>query len=103
MDVDTFRTLLRPPGQRLLELVAPADVPDDAAALALGSRLRRDHPPDLVAAALTQASLRQKARRKFGADADVMYFTPDGLEQATGSLVAGHRARRFVDRGRVAD
>jgi SAM-dependent methyltransferase len=101
MDVETFRALLRPPGQRLLRLVIEGV--EDSTALTLGSRLRRDHPPELVAAALTQAALRRKARPKFGPDADIMYFTPAGLEQATGSLVAVHRARRFAGRGRVAD
>ena len=54
------------------------------------------HPPVLVAAALTQARLRVRAAAKFGADADRMYFTPQGLEQSTRASVAAHHATRFA-------
>jgi SAM-dependent methyltransferase len=49
-----------------------------------------------VAAALTQAALRLRGREKFGELAERMYFTPDGLEQATRLRVAEHRAARLV-------
>jgi hypothetical protein len=69
---------------------------DPAQELALATRLRRDHPPELVSAALAQARLRQRAVAKFGApDAYRMYFTPDGVEQATRGSVAAHRAGRL--------
>ncbi|MQS08318.1 class I SAM-dependent methyltransferase [Streptomyces alkaliphilus] len=73
--------------------------------LALATRLRRDHPADLVAAALTRARLRVRARAKFGAEADTLWFTADGVEQATRAFVAAHRARRLVAAGatRVVD
>jgi SAM-dependent methyltransferase len=45
---------------------------------------------------MTQATLRLRARAKFGECADRMYFTPDGLEQATRLRVAEHRAARLV-------
>jgi SAM-dependent methyltransferase len=48
-----------------------------------------------VAAALTQATLRRRAVPKFGDLAPRMYFTPDGLEQATRFTVAEHRAARL--------
>lgn len=94
--------LLTPEGQQLLAAVHGHD---PAAELALATRLRRDHPPALVSAALTQDRLRARAAAKFGADARRMYFTPDGVEQATRSTVAAHRARRFADLGvtRLAD
>ncbi|MGH3489930.1 MAG: THUMP-like domain-containing protein, partial [Actinopolymorphaceae bacterium] len=41
--------------------------------------------------------LRRQARAKWGADADRMYFTRDGLEQATTGQVAAYRARRIAD------
>jgi SAM-dependent methyltransferase len=44
---------------------------------------------------MTQAALRLRARAKFGADAERMWFTPDGLEQATRTEVAAHRAARI--------
>src|SRR5690606_35975959 len=86
-----------PAGQRVLA-TACADY-DEHRVVALATSLRRNHPADLVAAALTQAELRRRARAKFGADADSMYFTPDGLEQATRASVAAHRARRFAGLG----
>ena len=46
--------------------------------------------------ALTQAELRERAVAKFGELAASMYFTPDGLEQATRLSVATHRAARLT-------
>jgi SAM-dependent methyltransferase len=95
--------LLTPEG---LALLAELRDHDPAAELALATRLRRDHPPELVSAALAQARLRQRAVAKFGAeDAHRMYFTPDGVEQATRTAVAAHRAGRFHALGatRVTD
>src|SRR4051794_23301662 len=45
---------------------------------------------------MTQAQLRHRGRAKFGDDAARMYFTPDGLEQATRQRVARHRASRIA-------
>lgn len=92
MDVDTFRALLTETGQHLLAEAESAYVEGNP--LVAGSRLRRDHSPGLVAAAMTQAELRAKGRQKFGASASRMYFTVDGLQQATHGLVAAHRAAR---------
>lgn len=106
MELESFRALLTSEGSRLLAEVVAAAPADDDAALALGSRLRREHPPELVAAALTQARLRQRAQTKFGAAAATMFFTPAGLEQATRAEVAEHRAARFAhldERSRVLD
>ena len=96
MDIAAFEGLLTPGGQALLGEVGAADV-DERALLATASRLRARHPPELVGAALTQVRLRVRARVKFGTEADRMYFTPAGLEQATRASVARHRARRFAD------
>jgi len=64
------------------------------------SRLRADgHPPELVAAVLSQARLRAKARAKFGEFASRMLFTSDGLEQATRLSVASLHAGRFAGAG----
>ncbi|TDD64089.1 class I SAM-dependent methyltransferase [Actinomadura darangshiensis] len=97
MDIGSFRALRAPAGQALLRETAAADVSEDGL-LATASRLRERHDPSLVAAALTQVRLRERARAKFGADADRMYFTQAGLEQSTRASVAAHRARRFRDR-----
>ncbi|MET9501273.1 methyltransferase domain-containing protein [Streptomyces sp. NPDC006622] len=89
--------LLSPEGRALLDAVrgtAPADE------LAVATRLRREHPAELVSAALGQARLRQRAAAKFGAeDAERMFFTPNGVEQSTRASVAGYRAERMRARG----
>ncbi|MFK4182641.1 methyltransferase domain-containing protein [Streptomyces sparsogenes] len=103
VDVDAFDSLLRDEGQALLSELRDYD---PARELATATRLRRDHPAELVSAALTQAGLRQRAAAKFGADdAHRMYFTPHGVEQATRASVAAYRADRFAQLGvrRVAD
>ncbi len=91
MDLDAFRWLLTDEGQQLL--VRAADAPDDP--LRAQSVLRRDAAPEHAAAALTQVTLRRRAEAKFGELAGRMYFTPDGLEQATRLSVATHRAARL--------
>jgi SAM-dependent methyltransferase len=100
VDLTTFEQLLSPAGQELLaEVGARAGAESD---LALGTRLRRDHPPELVAAAVTQHQLRAKARGKLGDDAARMYFSPDALEQATRASVARARASRLTRSGVTA-
>lgn len=97
MDLETFQRLMTPEGQALLADVAQhAGVESD---LALGTRLRTQFPPDLVAAAVTQNHLRGKAVTKFGDDAAQLYFTHDALEQSTRGAVAAHRAQRLAGSG----
>lgn len=100
MDLVTFHRLLEPSGEKLLalttELLANAG-PD--ATLAIGQRLRKDYDATLVAAAMTQVTLRRKARDKFGDDATRLYLTSDALEQATRSSVATYRADRAARTG----
>ena len=102
METENLQALLSPEGQSLLAELREYS-PDDE--LALATRLRRDHPAGLVSAALAQARLRQRARAKFGADAALMYFTPNGVEQSTRRSVAEWRAQRFAALGvrRLAD
>ena len=100
VELDTFEQLLTPTGRDLLaEVAARAGVESD---LALGTSLRRDHPPELVAAAVTQNHLRGQARRKLGEDAARMYFTHDALEQATRASVSRARTKRLTASGTVA-
>ncbi|RSS35506.1 methyltransferase domain-containing protein, partial [Streptomyces sp. WAC05858] len=103
VDVDAFDSLLDDEGQALLSGLRDYD---PAKELATATRLRRDHPPALVSAALTQATLRQRAVAKFGSeDAHRMYFTPNGVEQSTRTSVAAYRAARLAEFGvrRTAD
>jgi hypothetical protein len=55
----------------------------------------------MVAAALRIAEGQRKARAKFSR-ADAMWMTPTGAEQATGEVVARHKAARFAASGSVA-
>jgi SAM-dependent methyltransferase len=97
VDVATIAALRAPEGARLLGLIPPYD---ESTALSVGARLRRDGFSDeLVAAALTQARLRALGRAKFGPDADRMFFTAAGLEQATRRGVAARHAVRFAGAG----
>ncbi len=85
--------------------LAAAIAEPDPSSLAAATRLRKHFDADLAAEALGQAVLRRKARAKFGAGADELFFTPHGLEQATRPEVADWRARRLVAAGttRVVD
>ena len=96
VDLEAFGWLLTPDGQRLLAEAGQAyDAhPDDPVRAA--SALRGRESAARVAVALTQAELRRRALAKFGDQAARMYFTPDGLEQATRRRVAEHRAARIA-------
>ncbi|HEX7105010.1 MAG TPA: methyltransferase domain-containing protein [Acidothermaceae bacterium] len=98
MDVETLRALRHGPGVQALErAIAGFDAGADP--LLVATEVRREWPglaPEVASAALTQARLRRRGREKFGVDADRMWFTPDGLEQATRTTVADHRAARFA-------
>lgn len=104
VDLTAFQALHTPRGERLLAEASGLGT-GPATLLATATALRRSHPAELVAAALTQVRLREAARPRFGPDAGRMFFTPQGLEQATRPVVAAHRARRFsaTQAGRVVD
>jgi len=92
-----FLALRTPEGAALLAELRSYDPSQE---LATATRLRRSHPAPLVSAALGQARLRQRAVAKFGAeDAYRMFFTPNGVEQATRTSVATYRAGRFAAAG----
>lgn len=94
MDLDAFRWLLTDDGQALLAS-ATAALASGGDELSVQSGLRRGASPARVAVALTQVELRHRAEAKFGEQAARMYFTPEGLEQATRASVARHRASRL--------
>ena len=98
---DRLDLLLSAEGRELLAGL-PAGPLDPADALRLGTRLRRRHPAELVAAALAQRELRERAAAKF-ALAGRMWFTRQGLEQASAEPLARHRAARYAGADRVAD
>ncbi|MER1997164.1 MAG: methyltransferase domain-containing protein [Arthrobacter sp.] len=95
--------VLTPEGWALLNSLGPYL---ESESLKLNTDLRKaGHSPELVAAVLTQAKLRMKARAKFGPFAEHMLFTHAGLEQATRLNVAALHARRYQEAGleKVAD
>jgi len=69
---------------------------------ALIERWRRRLPAEYVGAAFTQITLRRRARAKF-TRADDMLFDAEGLEQASGEIVATYKAQRFAGLRRVVD
>jgi SAM-dependent methyltransferase len=87
------------------QALAAAAAEADPESLAASVRLRARFGPDIAAAAVTQVVLRRRAQAKFGEQAERMFFTPTGLEQATRAPVAEHHARRLVASGarRVLD
>jgi hypothetical protein len=93
--------LLTPAGDELLGRLRGLNVTPELA-LRLAAELRGQYPAGLVAAALTQQSLRVAGREKFSQAAD-MYFTRAGLEQASAEQTAAHSAARFARLDRVAD
>jgi SAM-dependent methyltransferase len=105
VDVEALRALRSEAGERVLAGVRERGGADERTLLGTLTALRATHDPALVSAALTQVRLRERARAKFGADAARMFFTPDGVEQATRAVVAAHHADRFARAGtdRVLD
>jgi hypothetical protein len=95
VDLDAFRWLLTDEGQAVLARAVEATAEPGYDELAVQAELRRTTAAEHVAAALTQAELRRRAVPKFADLAARMYFTPDGLEQATRLSVATHRAGRL--------
>lgn len=86
-------------GQEGAEALAAAAAQPDPGSVAAATAMRKRFDADLAAAALTQVVLRTRARTKFGDAAASMFFTPDGLEQATRPEVSVWRAARVRERG----
>ena len=97
MDAEAIRFLLSSGGRAILDEWAAESLSPDTR-LATATRLRRQLAPEMAAAAMEMALLRQRATRKFSR-ADRMFFTRDGLEQATAEPVAAHRAGRYAAAG----
>jgi hypothetical protein len=101
MDQATWYWLLGPDGQQWLERAMAADL-RDAAQLTVLAGLRRTLSAGQAAAVYQQARLRQRAAARFERAAQ-LYFTTEGLEQASSAPVARHRAARLAALGPVAD
>jgi THUMP domain-containing protein/RNA cap guanine-N2 methyltransferase len=99
--VDRVEALLSSEGHALLDRLGRED-PAVIDSIRLSASLRKQFPPELVAAALTQRELRRAAINKFS-KASRMFFTRPGLEQASAELVSRYRACRFADFAVLAD
>jgi hypothetical protein len=64
--------------------------------------LRRDLSAERAHLVLELTDLRDRARTKFS-QADAMFFTQRGLEQATDEIVAAYKAQRFRGRPAIQD
>lgn len=104
MQRDELFKLFTPEALALLGSIGDLDAKADVVKLV--SALRAEgYDAGLVAAVLTQAKLRRRARKKFGDFTDGMLFTEDGLEQASRLQAAALHAGRFRGAGikQVAD
>ncbi len=101
MDVELAERLAGPEGVDVLAAAAELAGLDP---LTAGLRLRKDHDPELAAAALHEIDLRSRAAVKFGQLSEVL-LTRDGLEQATRGVVARWRAQTLLAHGvrRIVD
>src|SRR4051812_27308828 len=96
VDVGSVQWLGSEDGQRVLAAAMELDEPDPLRARDALGRACPGTPGDRLAVALTQVELRARAEDKLGPSARSMFFTPEGLEQATRLSVATHRAARLV-------
>ena len=85
-------------GKRLLDAIREME----GDSLRKQERLRKTYPVEMVRAGMLLSELRERASAKFE-DADRMFFDRDGLEQASGDVIAQYRAKRFSEFDTVAD
>lgn len=104
MNHSDVKLLFTPEAVQLLESLPPieskANVVRNVAALR-----KKGVSAEMTSVVLLQRRLRTVARAKFGEFAERMFFTENGLQQATRLAVAAHHAARFRAAGitRVAD
>lgn len=96
-----LEALTTPEGRAVLDALRGEEV-TGASGLRLGTRLRERFPAQLVIDGLGQQDLRTRAATKF-TRAEDMFFTADGLEQASAEIVSRHRRLRYQGCASVAD
>lgn len=96
--LDDYRWLVGASGRDWLERLAAVEEP----LIRVTTWLRRELSATKTHLLLEQATLRQRAKRKFTA-ADQMFFTDIGLQQATDQRVATYKAHRFPAEQSLAD
>jgi SAM-dependent methyltransferase len=101
MDVHSLAWLRSAQGRALLADLAGRSL-SEATLLRESSRLRQSYSAEQVRAAIELTLLRRRAAAKFPA-ADRLWFSRDGLEQASSLPLAAHHSARLTAWGRVAD
>jgi hypothetical protein len=104
MDRSDVELLFTPEAVELLESLPPIDSKANVVRNVTALR-KRGVSAEMTSVVLLQRRLRTIARAKFGEFADTMFFTENGLQQATRLAVAAHHAERFrgARLNRVAD
>ncbi len=104
MDRSDVELLFTPEAVELLESLPPIDSKANVVRNVKALR-KRGVSAEMTSVVLLQRRLRTIARAKFGEFADTMFFTENGLQQATRLAVAAHHAERFrgAHLNRVAD
>ncbi len=97
MRLEDFHFLLTEEGQRYLAELGESPVSADSH-LRLATKLREQLGSERAHAILETVMLRHKAREKFS-QAEKMYFTRVGLQQATAEVVSDYRSRRYKESG----
>jgi hypothetical protein len=94
MDRSDLELLFTPEAVELLESLPPIDSKANVVRNVTALR-KRGVSAEMTSVVLLQRRLRTIARAKFGEFADTMFFTENGLQQATRLAVAAHHAERF--------
>ena len=90
---EAFRLLMSSEGQTLLAALSAQPIAEGDE-LRILTRYRQEYAPALVNAVFAQVKLRARARAKFSR-ADQMYFTAEGLEQASTERMANYHAALY--------
>jgi hypothetical protein len=103
MRLADLQFLLSSEGQKFLDQLAGEPITAESH-LRVASQLREQVSQEQAHALLETTLLRQRAASKFSR-ASEMYFTRDGLEQASAEVISSYRAERFkaLEIERVAD
>jgi SAM-dependent methyltransferase len=102
MDAELLRRLSSPEGRRVLRAARDQEADEEHFLAAWTALQRAGAERELARGALETVLLRARAEKKFSRAQD-MFFTREGLEQASAEAFSRHRAARFRGAARIAD
>jgi SAM-dependent methyltransferase len=102
MDIDLLRRLASPEGRGVLQAARELESGEENFLAVWTALQRAGAERELARGALETAILRARAGKKFSR-AQEMFFTREGLEQASAEALSRHRAARFRGAERIAD